>query len=498
MTRKESIVTNSARRNAFVLALVAAPLYGCGGGGGDSSIAGIDGTGAPAPGPAAAAQSFGTITAFGSVFVNGVRFETDNASVLIDGVSGTQADLAVGDVVLVTGSLDDGTGSSGIADAIIFDDAVEGPVGTVDVAGGVLVVLGQSVRVSADTAFDDSFADPSLAGISPGDIVEVSGLRTSNGTIEATRIEPKPAGLEFETTGSVSGLDSAAMTFNINALIVDYSAAMLDDFNGGSIADGDVVEVKGMNLGPNAELVATRVEFKGGQVTPDAGDRLEIEGFITRFADATDFDIGGFPVATNGATVFEGGVAADLGLDIKVEAEGTINVDGVLVATKIDIRRSSAVRMVARVDSVDAASDAFVALGISISVDVLTRIEDKSDQDIEPFGVGNMAAGDYVDVRGLEFPAGSGAVLASRVERDDPDTETELQGFVQSVAEPAFEILGVTVSTNASTQFRDLDDSVLSAAEFFAEVAQGRLVKANGAEVADQAIQATQVEFESQ
>ena len=64
---------------------------------------------------------------------------------------------------------------------------------SVDLAGNMLVVLGQAVRVSDLTSFDDSFANPSLAGISPGDIVEVSGLRDSDGIIDATRIEPKPS-----------------------------------------------------------------------------------------------------------------------------------------------------------------------------------------------------------------------------------------------------------------------------------------------------------------
>jgi hypothetical protein len=500
MKRKESIVTNSARGKLISLSFVAAAAAACGGGGGggDGTIAGIDGTGSPSPTPSAATISVGTITAFGSVFVNGVRFETNSTQFEIDGESGTQDDLAVGDVVLVVGSLDDNDSAFGTADSIVFDDAVEGPVNSVDVAGSALLVLGQTVRISANTSFDDSFVNPSLAGIAPGDIVEVSGLRTSDGSIEATRIEPKPAGLEFETTGIVANLDSVAMTFNINALVVDYSAAMLNDFDGGSIADGDLVEAKGMILGADDELIATRVEFKGADVIPDAGDRVEIEGFVTRFATATDFDVSGLPVMTNSSTVFEGGSAADLGLDIKLEAEGTIDSNGVLVATKIDIRRGSAVRLVALIDSVDTSGELFVALGITIRADELTRIEDKSDMDVEPFSVGDLVAGDYIEVRGMEFPVGSGEILASLIEREDPDTETELQGFVATTGQPSFEILGVTITTNGATQFEDAGENVISSAQFFSALAPGSLVKASGIEVADQAITADEVEFENE
>ena len=489
-------MTKSACGKLIATSFAVATVVACGGGGGGETavIAGIDGTGAPSP--AAATTSLGTISAFGSVVVNGVRFETDSSEFLIDGVSGTQADLAVGDVVLVTGSLSDGDDSTGTADSVIFDDAVEGPVESVDTAGNSLVVLGQTVRVSANTTFDDSFADPSLAGIAAGDIVEVSGLRASDGSIEATRIEPKPAGGEFETTGTVENLDSTAMTFNITGLVVDFSAAMINDFNSGAVANGDLVEAKGLMLGAAGELIATRVEFKGGQLTPDPGIRIEIEGFITRFASADDFDVAGFPVTIAASTVFEFGLAPDLGLDIKVEVEGTVNADGVLVATKISIRQSSAVRLAARVDSVDAVNDSFVALGITISANALTRMEDKSDQDEFAFSVDDLVAGDYVEVRGVEFPAGSGAIVASRIERDDPETETELQGFVQSIAEPAFQILGVQVTTGGTTTFADAADNSLSAAAFFGGLAVGSLVKAQGIEVADQAIAADEVEFE--
>ena len=172
---------------------------------------------------------------------------------------------------------------------------------------------------------------------------------------------------------------------------------------------------------------------------------------------------------------------------------------GVLVATKIDIRRAAAVRLVATVDSVDAANDSFVVLGITVRADALTRLEDKRDASIPSFSVNDIAAGDYVEVRGTEFPADSGEILAALIERDDLDTDTELQGFVTTIAEPEFEILGVRVTTSAATtQFRDTNEAPLSGAEFFAALNAGSLVKVDGLEVADREIQARQAEFENE
>ena len=71
-----------------------------------------------------------------------------------------------------------------------------------------------------------------------------------------------------------------------------------------------------------------------------------------------------------------------------------------------------------------------------------------------------------------------------------------MQGFVESTSEPSFEILGVTVNTNGSTVLRDVNDNVISATDFFDQVAINDLVKVQGSEASDTTITATEVEFE--
>ena len=476
---------------AILLALFA----GCGGGGSGDSLTPPPTTPPPSGGIGRNGVAVGPITTFGSIVVNGVRYETNSATFLLDGVAGTQDDLKVGQIVSVKGTIND-DGTTGTADEVTFDDSVKGPVESVDLALKQLVVLGQTVLVSLDTSFDDSFSPASLEGVAVGQIVEVSGQFNANGNIVATRIEPKPAGTMFEVHGTVTGLNTMAQTFSLNALVVDYSSATLDNFVGGQIAEGDFVEAKGMALGAAGELLATKVELES--LLPDTadGDRVEIEGFITRFVSAQDFDVAGVPVTTTGATTYLGGAAADLGLNVKVEVVGDINASGVIVATKVDIRRSKAVRVVADVDSIDAGNNSLVILGIPVTVDVLTRLEDKSNADVDPLTLGDLNVGDYLEIRGSEFPAGSGTILATILERDDADTEAILQGFVDTISDPSITILGVTIDTNGATIFRDINDNVISAADFFNQVTTNSLVKAKGSEVSDSVITATDVEFE--
>lgn len=475
-------------------AIILATMTACGGSSGSGTITvppNDDDTGGIIRGGIAV----GPITNFGSVVVNGVQFDTDGASFMIDDAPGTQADLAVGDFVVIEGEYAADL-ASGTATAVIYDDNVEGPIESIDQAGNTLVVLGQSVRADATTSFDDSIDPASIDGLSVGDIVEVTGFVDAAGVTIATRIELKPAGSEFEVHGVVANLDAAAMTFSLAALTVDFSAATLDNFPSGEISLGDFVEAKGDRLGSGGELVANSVELEDGQVSANDGDRVEIEGLITRFASDSDFDVSGVSVVTDGSTVFEGGVAADLALNVKVEVEGDFDANGTIVASRVDIRRAKVVRISANADSVDTAGGSLAILEITVAVDSLTRLEDKSNADLDPLNLADLNAGDYLEIRGTEFPAGSGDVLAAVIEREDPDTEAELQGFVTAVSDPEFSILGVTVQTDGSTIFQDENDNVISAADFFNTVTVNSLVKASGAESASNVITALQVEFE--
>lgn len=468
-------------------------ISGCGGGG--NTNGGVVPGPPPSNGIVRTGMAVGPISNFGSVVVNGVRYTTTDAEITVDDAPGTQDDLRVGQVVRISGELEDGE-TTGTATAVSFDENVEGPIQSIDVAGNQLVVLGQTVLVGADTSFDDSIQPRSLAGLAVADIVEVSGLVMADGSIAATRIEKKPAGSEFEVHGTVAGLDTANQRFLLNALVVDYSAAQLDDFPSGQIEEGQAVEAKGGTLDANGALIATRVEFEGPLISGAADDFVEIEGFITRFASAQDFDVSGVPVTTSAATTFEGGTAADLGLNVKVEVEGLLTAGGAVAAAKVDIRLGTAVRVTALVDSVDAANDSLVILGITIDIDAMTRLEDKSDADVRPLNIDDLSPGDYLEVRGGERPTGSGRVLANILEREDVATETELQGFVTNVNEPSFTILGVTIQTDGATEFRDVDDTPIAAAEFFNRAAAGTLVKAKGIESSSTTLVADEVELE--
>ena len=111
---------------AIVTLLLVVFIAACGGGsGGGGTVAsgGIGGTGVTS----------GTVSGFGSVFVNGIEFETDGASRNVDDetdISNGRDDdtvLGIGMVVTIIGTVND-DGVTGTAESIEYDDEVEGPV----------------------------------------------------------------------------------------------------------------------------------------------------------------------------------------------------------------------------------------------------------------------------------------------------------------------------------------------------------------------------------
>ena len=147
-----------------------------------------DGGDTTGTGTTGVSNTSGVITGFGSVYINGVEYETDNASITIDGSQSAETELGVGDVCALQGSVN-ADGVTGTASAIICTDELEGYV--LDVSSlidgiGTMNVMGQIVTVTTDTVFD-SDTKASIADLIAEDIVEVHGYTDGTGNIFAAK-----------------------------------------------------------------------------------------------------------------------------------------------------------------------------------------------------------------------------------------------------------------------------------------------------------------------
>ena len=363
-------------------------------------------------------------------------------------------------------------GADHYADVIRYHNVIEGPIASINVGASSFVAMGQTVLVTSETSLGDDITPSSIEGLVVDDVVEVSGVVTTQGDIEATRVDIKPDGGPFDVTGYVSKLAADAKLFSINALVVDYSGANMDDFTTGQPADGDLVLVKGFTFDPHGTFVATRVELRSDDwLKADAGDELEVEGTITDFVSATAFKVAGRAVTTTPTTLYEHGTAANLANDVLVEVEGTADAAGVLVALKVKFKEVNTIRIVAQIETLVAADGSMRLLGLDVATNEATRYEDKSALALRDVNFADLTVGNWVDVRGYEDPAGSNAVTATRIVRIDPADGVRLRGPFLNPARPDFHILSVLIATNDATRFVLEEGIHLTADQFFTQAA---------------------------
>jgi hypothetical protein len=276
----------------------------------------------------------GPITGLGSIIVNDVTFDVDDANVVVDGTQATSSDLKLGMVVEVRGTIDART-STGVASSVEFDDDLQGPVEAVDVSQATIVVLGQLVIVTESTVFDGV----ALATLEVGDVIEVSGFIDGDGNLRATRIELEGEGEGFELEGTIAELDVNVETFRIGGQLIDYSGAEIENAPPSGLANDLFVGVEAEGAPVAGVLLATEVEVKGTDFGGDEGEEVEIEGLVTRVISATEFVLNQTRrVRITTRTEFENGSAADIVVDARLEAEGIVGDDGVLVAREVEFR----------------------------------------------------------------------------------------------------------------------------------------------------------------
>jgi len=480
---------NTLLTKSALSAAIAFTLAACGGS--DSGgIAGIGGSGY---------TSSGSVTGFGSVFVNGVEFETGSATFDIDDSgSGSQDDLAIGMVVKVNGSIND-DGVSGTATSISFDDELQGPVTSLSIpdADGIkrtFIVLGTTVIIdSGSTTFDISGKD----NVPPGTVfdfdtittlnnVEISGFFDSNGNLQATRVELKNIAFDANSIVEIKGTISnvSGTTFKLGNLTVDASLATLDDLPSGLVND-QLVEVKGtFNTGTNT-ISATKVEAENNSV--DDTDEFELEGIITDYVDDSSFKIGGISVNASNVTTREPATLI-LANDLHIEAEGAI-INGTLVANKIKLEDGT-IKVHASVSSVNVAANTFTVtpvLGqppITVTVTTDTQLQDDVNE-IEPYTLTHLFNNPgFVEIRG--FDDGSGGITATEVdvkEADDVIVQGNLQVYTTNTS---IQLLGVTFAVDAGgeTDFEDdMDIPFIDEAAFEAAAPPGTLVKVKDKEI---------------
>lgn len=322
------------RRHWLVLA--ASAVSGCGGGS-TSTTAGLPGTGGTG-----VIYSQGSISGFGSVIVNGIKFDDRAAIVQLDGTTLSSADLRLGMVASVQGERGNGP-KLGTASHIAVWSIAQGLV--TNVAQGVateFTVAGIKVQADANTVFDGL---ANAGAVVTGQRVAVWGLQAGaddSRRWHATRVKVV-ADTALVSTGLVTAMGSQS---GLNGLILTGPAA-------GNLTMGQLVRVRGALSAAGTSLQIERVDVQGAVLAMQSKGEVEIEGFVTDTPTANRFMLGNIVVDASAIAP----ISAQIKVGSRLEVKGSWQA-GVLMATEVELEDAQTLQTV----EIEGVIDSFTGL----------------------------------------------------------------------------------------------------------------------------------------
>lgn len=414
------------RRNLLSLA-VSTFLAGCGGGGTDAvgtppapvtgggsgnsgtlggttggtagntgDTSGTNTAGAPGTGGTGMTAS-GSISGFGSVVINGIRFDDTLAAIRVDGLAAQSTDLRLGMVAVAQGvrsAVATTPLPTAIANQIEVWKTAQGTVSNVANMGSFVQfsVAGLTVQTDVGTAFEGLSA---ASGVTHGQTLAVWALQENT---EATRWRATRIALVAPSLTVTSGLFvSQGSTVNGWQLKTDGDATVL-----AGLQSGQLVRVEGMSNASGTELKVLSVTRSG--LTTYTQQDMELEGVVT-----TPLTNGRFMLS--GVTVDVGALRTSavppISVGARLEVKGSLQ-NGVLTATEIELEDDDTLKDVeieARIERYTSLSD-FVLRSQRCNASQVQRIENGTASDLKvgvKVKVKGFKSGDVLMVTQLEI-----------------------------------------------------------------------------------------------
>ena len=461
-----------------IIALIILPLALIGCGGGDSTeLNETSNSSAPppetAPPPEGTTTTTGTakrgiITGFGSVFLDGERYNTDSTNIVINGREGQSIEsLRVGmNINLVS---DEG-GETLSAQQIEYDSGLKGFVQSIDRVNQFITVSGVEVF------YDDltHFIAISLASLSVGDRVEVSGYALVDGQFQATYIEKESDtdnGENEYITGLIQNLDLDNMRFSIGSVSVDYSNSRVE----GALANQVLVKVEG-TFNDN-DFVAIEVEVENYD-NHDKYEEAEIEGVITGYDNiANTLDVNGQQFELSDSVTFSNGSSTDLKVGVLVELKGSF-VNGSFVINHIEFENEYSNDGVLKgaITAIDYEAMTLTVGGNTYFANSQTRYEAENDQ---YFSFTSLQLNDFVEVVYAKKEERFTILKIEREREEERYEESEIKGQIIAFSNSEIEVSGLLIPLSQQA-ICVVDDTRVALTEFINQLASGLYVEING------------------
>jgi hypothetical protein len=362
---------------SLVALLSTVVLVACGGGGSDGSTSTTS--------TASAAYTSGAISGFGSVIVNGVRFDTSSATVEDeDGSRHSADDLRLGNSVEIESSEIDASTQTATASVIRYGSEIKGPLTAVDTTTSSFTLLGQTVEVSSTTVYDTTLSG-GLSSLSSviGSVLEVHAqYDAARQLYVASRVSLEDSADSYKLRGPILSLDTTAQTFQMGSATISY-ASLSPQPTG--LAVNQWVRVKlSTTAASDGSWVALQVKTNERKLSRDHAS-AEVKGTITAWTSATSFSVNDVPVDASSASFPDGQDGVVLGA--RVEVKGSVT-DGVLIATSVHVEDSSEegqgedYELHGHISSLDTTAKTFVLRGVTVSYASVSEWKDMTESDL--------------------------------------------------------------------------------------------------------------------
>lgn len=374
--------------------------------------------------------SMGAVSNVGSIWVNGVEYDTTGATIIFadDGIQdidvrGEAGGTTVlpGMVVTVKGTIN-ADGVTGTATTVSYADNLEGPITAIPNTNTMLV-LGQTVIIDNLTKDENGVVVNDTSAYSVDGWVEVSGFLDAGGRIHATYIEKKTASNYLELKGTISIVDSSSFTIGGLTVVVADTTGLVD---------GDFVEIKGLldNLNTTGDtLTASSVELKSAVLDTEDYDEAEMEGIVTSVVmPEMEFFLGTQRVQIDSGAEFNGGLATDIVPGVRLEVEGSL-VAGVLIAKEISFE--DGIELEANIQSKDDINKILTLAGLATSggLNLQVKVDDVLTEFEGVTQFADLNIGNHVQIRARDVGTG---LLATKLVVSVTDPAITLQGPLEA------------------------------------------------------------------
>lgn len=404
-----------------------------------------------------ATQTIGTVSGFGSLYVNGVRYNTGNADFTINGQPGSEDAIRLGDRVVLSGL----TNNQGrfIANSVNYEATATGQIQHIDYANETITVHGQTFVLTGESNLEEVTFD----ALKQGNFVEISAVYSEQRGFLISKLERKDDEDTLSLTAKVTALDSANNTLTINDTTFDASNVTVAQ----ELAVGDIVEIEFNQL--NDINVITDIEIE--HYDEQDGVSVILDGPIVNVTDSS-ITIANTQVLINDDTDFEDISLAQLANGTRVVVEAII-INNQHIAEEIALYVSADSDIEGKITDINLALNTITVNEREYTITPFTLFDDESSADDKQLALSSLGIGDFVEIDFYSDDNGNAFVTKlEREEQPENDDDISISGKVSNINldTNTFNVSGITLFVNASSDLENRFGNDVSVQDFMASL----------------------------